>query len=118
MGKYIKVSPFVAEQLNLAHIRQQATDGNYILWQQDLAGVEGETLEERCQYIGGVIIDRNKGKEELKGTDDPVPVMEGSEDDLPDNLPEEPEDLPEQLPENETTESTPSPKNKKRRNRK
>lgn len=34
MGKYIKVSPFTAEQLGLADIRQKAADGNYILWQQ------------------------------------------------------------------------------------
>ncbi|MCD7935528.1 MAG: hypothetical protein LUG98_01565 [Tannerellaceae bacterium] len=98
MGKYIKVSPFTAEQLGLAGIRQRSADGNYILWQQDLAGIEGETLEERCRYIGGVIIERNQGKVELKGTDEPVPIMEGSEEDLPENLPEEPNDYPAEDP--------------------
>ncbi|MCC8153599.1 MAG: hypothetical protein LIP01_04920 [Tannerellaceae bacterium] len=65
---------------------------------RDVAGIVGETLEERCRYIGGVIIERNQGKHELKGTEEPVPIMEGCEKDLPENLPEEPNDSPAEDP--------------------
>ncbi|MCD8030034.1 MAG: hypothetical protein LUF85_04190 [Bacteroides sp.] len=83
MANYIKVCPFIAEQLGLTDIRQQTADGNYLLWQQDIATMQGETLEERSRYIGGAILDARRGKKELKDTEEPVPLMETSEEDLP-----------------------------------
>jgi len=86
MGNYIKVCPFIAEQLGVADIRQRTADGNYLLWQQDVAAIQGETLEERSKYVGGAVIGARQSKEELKGTAEPVPLIEGSEDDLPEDL--------------------------------
>ncbi|MCC8187955.1 MAG: hypothetical protein LIP08_10780 [Bacteroides sp.] len=76
--------------IGLTDIRQQTADGNYLLWQQDIAALQGETLEERSRYIGGAILDTRQAKKEWKGTEEPVPLMETSEEDLPEEgIPDE-----------------------------
>ncbi|MCD8079136.1 MAG: hypothetical protein LUF04_01605, partial [Bacteroides sp.] len=105
---YIKVCPFIAEQLGLTDIRQQTADGNYLLWQQDVAAIQGETLEERSRYIGGAILDARSGKKEWKGTEEPVPLMETSEEDLPEEeTPDEEHIGEEKTGEEETGEDNP-----------
>ena len=74
MANYIKVSKEVAERLGLSGIRNKTADGNYILWQSDVLQFSGDTLQERANVIGGVVITPNVAIEEIKGTKDPIKV--------------------------------------------
>ena len=74
MANYIKVSCATAEKLGLSDIRNKTADGNYILWQADILHLPGDTLQERANTIGGVVITPNVAIEEIKGTGNPISV--------------------------------------------
>lgn len=68
MAYYIKVNPKVAEFLNLQNERYKTRDGNYLLWQGDMAafGPLWE-LSESAAKIGGHIITAQEARMEQKG---------------------------------------------------
>ena len=74
MASYTKVSSAVAEKLGLSDIRNKTADGNYVLWQADVMHFAGDTLQDRANTIGGVVITPNIAAEEIKGTDNPIEV--------------------------------------------
>lgn len=74
MAFYIKVTKQVADKLGLTEIRNATADGNVLLWQADVAKFEGDTVFDRAGKIGGVCLYPQQAKEEIDGTDNPVPV--------------------------------------------
>lgn len=68
MAYYIKVTPEVAASLNLTDIRNKTADGNYLLWQADVAGRPGKTIAERAASVGGVCLSPADAKKEIDGT--------------------------------------------------
>ena len=46
---------------------QKTFDGNYLLFQSALEKVEGNTLSERCERIGGALLTPLEAKAEIKG---------------------------------------------------
>lgn len=71
---YIKVTPAVAAALNLTATRNQTADGNYILWQADIAGIPGDLLTDRAAAVGGIVLTPNDAKKEIDGLANPVEV--------------------------------------------
>lgn len=53
---YVKVSCETARQLGFANIRKRVADGDYILNQSDVFALEGKTLEEKIEKVGGTIL--------------------------------------------------------------
>lgn len=74
MAFYIKVTRQVADKLGLTEIRNKTADGNVLLWQADVSRFEGDTVFDRAGKIGGVCLYPQQAKEEIDGTDNPVPV--------------------------------------------
>lgn len=74
MGLYIKVTQEVAEKLKLTSIRNRTADGCYLLWQADVTGQPGLTLEERAREVGGTILESQTAKKEIDGTAVPEKV--------------------------------------------
>lgn len=74
MAMYIKVTRRVAEELGLTGVRNRTADGNYLLWQADVARFPGVTVFERASYVGGKAISPSLAKEETDGTSHPVEV--------------------------------------------
>lgn len=90
MALYIKVTKQVADKLNLTTIRNRTADGNVLLWQADLDRIEGDTIFERAEKVGGRAISAQTAKEETDGTETPVEVYTPDEykDDTPTMLSE------------------------------
>ena len=74
MAKYIKATKAVADYLNVTADRNRTADGNYLLWQSDVARFPGDTVEQRAAYAGGVAISNSEGRREIDGTDHPAEV--------------------------------------------
>lgn len=74
MALYIKVTKEVAQQLGLTGIRNRTADGNYLLWQADVAQFPGTTIFERAKYVGGTAINAGTAKQETDGVEHPIPV--------------------------------------------
>lgn len=77
MAKYIKVVKSVAAHLGLLKDREQTADGNYLLWQADLQGYQGRTLEEQAEKVGGAVLTALEAKLEHDGkVDTPAAVTD------------------------------------------
>lgn len=74
MAKYIKATKSVADYLDVTADRNRTADGNYLLWQSDVARFPGDTVDERAAYAGGVAISNSEGRREIDGTDHPAEV--------------------------------------------
>lgn len=68
MAYYIKVTKQVADKMQLTSIRNKTADGNYLLWQADIAGIPGKTVQDRAKAIGGVCLTAVEAKKEITGT--------------------------------------------------
>lgn len=69
MPYYVKVTKKVREAILPAYLVVQKTfDGNYLLFQSALEKVEGNTLSERYERIGGALLTPLEAKAEIKGT--------------------------------------------------
>lgn len=68
MAYYIKVTQKVADKMQLTTIRNRTADGNYLLWQADIAGVPGITVQDRAKTVGGVCLTSAEAKREIDGT--------------------------------------------------
>lgn len=109
MPYYVKVKPEVRARILPSHITgTKAKDGNIILFQSDLIGVDGATLSDRVTAIGGALLTPNEAKQEIDGTKTPAycydpeakQEMNMPEDDTPkDDIPNE------ELPDNAKEES-------------
>lgn len=73
MPYYVKVKPEVRARILPSHITgTKAKDGNIILFQSDLIGVEGATLSDRVANIGGALLTSREAKQEIDGTKTPA----------------------------------------------
>lgn len=90
MAFYIKVTKEVSDKLGLTAIRNKTADGNVLLWQADLNRIEGDTIFERAERIGGKAITAQEAKAETDGTENPAEVYTPDEykEDTPTVLPE------------------------------
>ena len=84
MAYYVKVTKQVSDKMNLTAIRNKTADGNVLLWQADLNRIEGDTIFERAERIGGKAITAQEAKAETDGTYTP----DEYKDDTPTVLPE------------------------------
>lgn len=69
MPYYVKVTKKVREAILPAYLVLRRTfDGNYLIYQSALERVEGNTLRERCDNVGGALLTPLEAKEEIAGT--------------------------------------------------
>lgn len=69
MGYYVKVTKEVADKILPMGVRATMTkDGNCLLWQSELNGLEGVNLSERATRVGGVLLTASEAKEETDGS--------------------------------------------------
>lgn len=76
MARYIKANPLVARHLHLEADRNTVSDGNYILWQNDMLAFGPLTrLPETLAEIGAIALMPHEAREEQDGaTVRPLPV--------------------------------------------
>lgn len=75
MAFYIKVSIQVATKIGApVQHRNQTADGNILLWQADLNAIPGETIFDRGEYVGGVVMQAVDAKMEIDGIEVPAQV--------------------------------------------
>ena len=72
MAKYIKATKAVADYLGVTSDRNRTADGNYLLWQADVARFPGDTISERAAYAGGAALPPQVARQETDGTDHPA----------------------------------------------
>lgn len=71
MPYYVKVTPKVKEQILPEYVKKPLSkDGNYLLFQNDLIGIEGNTLMDRVNRVGGALLTPEERKAESDGTTD------------------------------------------------
>lgn len=69
MPYYVKVTPEVKSQILPDNVKKpMAKDGNYLLFQNDLIGIKGNTLQERVSNVGGALLTPAERKAEGDGT--------------------------------------------------
>lgn len=91
MKYYVKVTKQVAEKIIKSGVPLTMTsDGNCLLYQSELNGVDGVNLNERAANAGGSLIAESDALAEVKGTTDApascyTPVAYGGEDDSRNN---------------------------------
>lgn len=69
MPYYVKITKKVREAILPAYIVVRRTfDGNYLVYQSALERVEGNTLSERCENVGGALLTPLEAKQEIAGT--------------------------------------------------
>ena len=91
MKYYVKVTKQVAETVIRSGVPLTMTsDGNCLLYQSELNGVDGVNLNERAANVGGSLVVESDALAEIKGTTDtPVscytPVEFGGDGDILDN---------------------------------
>ena len=69
MAFYVKANPKVAELLNLMNDRWKLSDGNYLLWQNDmLAFGRLSEIADIARRIGAVVLLPHEAKLETDGT--------------------------------------------------
>lgn len=87
MKYYVKVTNQVAEKIIRSGVPLTMTsDGNCLLYQSELNGVDGVNLNERAANVGGSLIVESDALAEINGTTDApascyTPVAYGSEGD-------------------------------------
>lgn len=91
MKYYVKVTKQVAEKIIRSGVPLTMTsDGNCLLYQSELNGVDGMNLNERAANVGGSLIAESDALAEIKGTTDTpaycyTPVEFGGEGDTRNN---------------------------------
>lgn len=91
MKYYVKVTKQVAEKIIRSGVPLTMTsDGNCLLYQSELNGVDGVNLNERASNAGGSLIAESDALAEINGTTDApascyTPVAYGGEDDTRNN---------------------------------
>lgn len=91
MKYYVKVTKQVAEKIIRSGVPLTMTsDGNCLLYQSELNGVNGVNLNERAANAGGSLIAESDALAEINGTTDApascyTPVAYGGEDDTRNN---------------------------------
>lgn len=91
MKYYVKVTKQVAETIIKSGVPLTMTsDGNCLLYQSELNGVDGVNLNERAANVGGSLIVESDALAEIKGTTDTpaycyTPVEYGSDGDTRSN---------------------------------
>ena len=69
MPYYVKITKKVRDAILPAYLVLRRTfDGNFLIYQSALERVEGNTLRERCDKVGGVLLTPLEAKEEIAGT--------------------------------------------------
>lgn len=69
MARYIKANPLVAQYLQLEDERNKVSDGNYLLWQNDMLKFGPLTqLNDILVKIGGVALMPHEARSEQDGT--------------------------------------------------
>lgn len=69
MARYIKANPLVAEFLQLKNDRNTVSDGNYLLWQNDMLKFGPLTqLADTLAKIGGIALMPHEARQEQDGT--------------------------------------------------
>lgn len=92
MAYYVKVKPAVRDRFLPAYITgTKAADGNIILFQSDLNGVDGLTLSDRAAAIGGALLTPQQAKEEIDGTCTPAECYDPKEKEVENTNKEESE---------------------------
>lgn len=72
MAQYIKATKAVADYLGVTSDRNRTADGNYLLWQADVARFPGDTIFERAAYAGGAALPPQVARQETDGTEHPA----------------------------------------------
>ena len=91
MKYYVKVTKQVAEKIIRSGVPLTMTsDGNCLLYQSELNGVDGVNLNERAANVGGSLVAESDALSEIKGTTDTpaycyTPVEFGGEGDTRNN---------------------------------
>lgn len=91
MKYYVKVTKLVAEKIIRSGVPLTMTsDGNCLLYQSELNGVDGVNLNERASNVGGSLVAESDALAEIKGTTDTpaycyTPVEFGGEGDTRNN---------------------------------
>lgn len=91
MKYYVKVTKQVAETIIKSGVPLTMTsDGNCLLYQSELNGVKGVTINERAANVGGSLVVESDALAEIKGTTDTpascyTPVEFGGDGDIRDN---------------------------------
>lgn len=91
MKYYVKVTKPVAEKIIRSGVPLTMTsDGNCLLYQSELNGVDGVNLNERAANVGGSLVAESDALAEIKGTADTpascyTPVEFGGEGDTRNN---------------------------------
>lgn len=91
MKYYVKVTKQVAEKIIKSGVPLTMTsDGNCLLYQSELNGVDGVNLNERAANVGGSLVAESDALAEIKGTTDTpascyTPVEFGGESDTGNN---------------------------------
>lgn len=91
MKYYVKVTKQVAEKIIRSGVPLTMTsDGNCLLYQSELNGVDGVNLNERAANVGGSLIVESDALAEINGTTDTpaycyTPVEFGGDGDIRDN---------------------------------
>ena len=91
MKYYVKVTKQVAEKIIRSGVPLTMTsDGNCLLYQSELNGVDGVNLNERAANVGGSLVVESDALAEIKGTTDTpaycyTPVEFGGDGDIRDN---------------------------------
>lgn len=69
MPYYVKITKKVRYAILPAYLVLRRTfDGNFLIYQSALERVEGNTLRERCDKVGGALLTPLEAKEEIAGT--------------------------------------------------
>ena len=69
MPYYVKITKKVRDAILPAYLVLRRTfDGNFLIYQSALERVEGNTLRERCDKVGGALLTPLEAKEEVAGT--------------------------------------------------
>lgn len=74
MAYYIKCTTRVSDVLGMTAERNRTADGNILLWQADLNPIEGNTLLERVNKVGGALLTPEQAKSEIDGIENPIEV--------------------------------------------
>lgn len=91
MKYYVKVTKQVAEKIIRSGVPLTMTsDGNCLLYQSELNGVDGVNLNERAANVGGSLVAESDALAEINGTTDTpaycyTPVAYGGEGDTRNN---------------------------------
>lgn len=65
MAFYVKITKKVADKIGApVDERNKTADGNILLWQADLDAVQGATIFDRAEFVGGVVLTPSEARNE------------------------------------------------------